>query len=72
MGTRLCPEAAKAVRNFAFATLDIKRLIAMIDPSNSVSIRVAKKIGMHYEKDLLLEGYTHPDRVYVIAAAKRS
>jgi RimJ/RimL family protein N-acetyltransferase len=41
----------------------------MIDPSNIASIRVAQKIGMMYEKDVMLEGYTHPDHVYVITAS---
>jgi len=61
-------EAAKAVCDYAFTMLGIKRLIAMIDPSNVSSIRVAEKIGMHYEKDVMLEGYSHPDHVYVITA----
>jgi RimJ/RimL family protein N-acetyltransferase len=59
-------EAAAAVRDFTFKTLGIKRLIAMIDPSNTASIRVAEKIGMQFEKEVMLEGYTHPDHVYVI------
>ena len=59
-------EAACTVRDFAFNTLNIKRLIAMIDPSNTASIRVAEKIGMHYEKEVMFEGYTHPDHVYVV------
>ena len=68
-GQGYATEAAKAVRDFAFTTLEIKRLIAMIDPSNIASIRVAEKIGMKYEKDVMLEGYSHPDHVYVITNA---
>ena len=67
-GQGYATEAAKAVRDDAFTTLGIKRLIALIDPSNVASIRVAEKIGMHYEKDVRFEGYTHPDHVYVITA----
>ena len=59
-------EAASAVREYAFFTLGIKRLIAIIDPSNAASIRVAQKIGMHYEQDVMFEDYTHPDHVYVV------
>lgn len=59
-------EAAHVVRDYAFKTLGIKRLIALIDPANIASIRVAEKIGMHYEKEVMFEGYTHPDHVYVI------
>jgi [ribosomal protein S5]-alanine N-acetyltransferase len=65
-GQGYATEAAKAVRDFAFTTLGIKRLIAIIDPSNGASIRVAEKIGMKYEKDIMLKGYTHPDHIYVI------
>ena len=65
-GRGYATEAAKAVRDFALTTLGIQRLIAMIDPSNIASIRVAEKIGMKYEKEVMLEGYDHPDHVYVI------
>jgi ribosomal-protein-alanine N-acetyltransferase len=59
-------EAARAVRDFAFQTLHIKRLVALIDPDNVSSIRVAEKIGMEYESDVMLKGYDHPDHVYAI------
>jgi RimJ/RimL family protein N-acetyltransferase len=65
-GNGYASEAAKAVRNFAFSRPGIQRLIAMIDPANMASIRVAEKIGMHYEKDVIFEGYTHPDHIYVV------
>lgn len=61
-------EAALAVRDFALQDLNLKRLIALIDPGNFASIQVAKKLGMQYEKDVMLEGYTHPDRLYVLNA----
>ena len=59
-------EAAAAVRDYAFHQLRLVRLIALIAPRNIGSIRVAEKIGMRYEKDVMLEGYTYPDRLYVI------
>jgi RimJ/RimL family protein N-acetyltransferase len=46
----------------------MKRLIAIIDPANVASIRVAEKIGMYYEQEVMLEGYTHPDHVYMITS----
>jgi hypothetical protein len=64
-GQGYATEAAGAVRDFAVSTLGIKRLIAIIDPSNTASIRVAEKIGMHHENEVMFEGYTHPDHVYV-------
>lgn len=65
-GNGLATEAALAVRDYAFNKLSLNRLIAMIDPNNSGSVNVAKKIGMRYEKDVMFEGYTHPDHVYVV------
>lgn len=63
-------EAVLAVRDYSFNVLCLSRLIALIDPQNLASIRVAKKAGMMYEKEVMLEGYTHPDHVYSIANHK--
>jgi ribosomal-protein-alanine N-acetyltransferase len=60
-------EAARAALDHAFGTLSLPRLIALIDPANVASIRVAEKIGLRYEKDAMLPGYTHPDHVYSMA-----
>lgn len=68
-GQGYATEAASAVRDFAFGTLGIKRLIAMIDPANTASVRIAEKLGMRYEKEVMFKDYTHPDHVYVIEAA---
>jgi RimJ/RimL family protein N-acetyltransferase len=68
-GKGYATEAVGTVRDYAFNILSLKRLIAIIDPSNTASIRVAEKIGMTYEKDVMLEGYTYPDRIYVITAS---
>lgn len=65
-GQGYATEAASAVRDFAFTTLGIERLIALIDPANTASIHVAEKIGMNYEQEFIRKGYTHPDYVYAI------
>lgn len=65
-GQGYATEAASAVRDFAWDTLHFSRLVALIDPSNIASIQVAKKLGMHYESEAMIEGYDHPDHVYVI------
>ena len=65
-GRGYATEAARAVRDYAFDTLQIPRLIALIDPANVASIRVAEKIGMRYEQEVMLPGYTHPDHVYAV------
>ncbi len=66
-GQGYATEAVLAVRDYAFNVLCLQRLIAMIDPQNVPSIRVAEKAGMRYEKDVMFEGYTHPDHVYAMA-----
>jgi ribosomal-protein-alanine N-acetyltransferase len=65
-GRGYATEAAGAVKDYAFTTLHIPRMIALIDPANIASIRVSEKIGMRYEKKVMLEGYTHADHLYVI------
>ncbi len=67
-GQGYATEAVIAVLDYAFNALGLKRIIAMIDPTNVASIRVAEKVGMRYEQDVMFEGYDHPDRVYVIAS----
>ena len=64
-GRGYATEAVCAVRDYAFYVLNIPQLIAMIDPQNTASINVAEKAGFCYEKDVMLEGFTHADRVYV-------
>ena len=65
-GQGYATEAVVAVRDYSFNVLCLPRLVALIDPQNVASIRVAKKTGMQYEKDVMLEGYDHPDHLYSI------
>lgn len=50
-GRGLATEAAGAVRDYAFRSLGLKRVISLIQPSNLASLRVAEKIGMVKEKE---------------------
>jgi len=59
-------EAASAVRDLAFGTLRLARVVSIIDPGNGASIRVAEKTGMRYERDVMLKGYAYPDRLYAL------
>lgn len=59
-------EAVVAVRDYAFQELGLHRLVALIDPANVASIRVAEKAGLRYEADVMLDGYDHPDFVFFI------
>jgi ribosomal-protein-alanine N-acetyltransferase len=69
-GRGYATEAAIAVREYACTAHGIKRLLSIIDPSNIASIRVAEKLGMRFELEVMLEGYTHPDHVYAINYAE--
>jgi len=52
-GRGYATEAAIALRDHAFHSLRVSRLISLIDPSNAASERVALKIGMTREGDTL-------------------
>lgn len=46
-GRGLATEAGAAVRDHAFTTLGLAELIALVQPANARSCRVAEKLGMH-------------------------
>jgi hypothetical protein len=47
--------AAAAIRDHARSELGLDRLISLIDPGNVASQAVARRIGMHHERDLVFE-----------------
>ncbi len=59
-------EAAAAVRDYAFQTLKLPRLVSMIRRGNEASRRVAEKIGMR-----LAEEITHYGRDYWVYSISR-
>jgi RimJ/RimL family protein N-acetyltransferase len=61
-------EAACAIRDYAFSELNLPRLVALIEPVNKRSIGVARKLGMKLEKDVMMEGYDHPDHLYTMSS----
>ncbi|HMQ32667.1 MAG TPA: GNAT family N-acetyltransferase [Chloroflexaceae bacterium] len=65
-GRGYATEAALAVRDHAFDALGLTRLVALIDPANLASARVAEKIGMRRVGEVMLPGYTHPDHLYAL------
>ncbi len=56
-GQGLAPEAASAVRDWAFASFDWNALASFIDPGNERSIRVAEKLGATRDAALTLRGH---------------
>ncbi len=51
----LATEAAQGIMRYGFETLELSRLICLIDPGNTASQRVAERIGMSLERRV--EGY---------------
>jgi len=50
-GQGYATEAGRAICDYAFDRLRFKRLIALIDPDNVASARVAEKAGMTFWKE---------------------
>jgi ribosomal-protein-alanine N-acetyltransferase len=59
-GRGLATEAARAVAAFGFATLDITRLICLIDEENVASLGVATRIGMTVDGDVEIDDQVFP------------
>ena len=60
-------EIARAIKRYAFIDLKIKRLIALIEPNNEASEKVAKNIGMHFDKEIIRPS-GNPRKVYIVEA----
>jgi RimJ/RimL family protein N-acetyltransferase len=61
----LITEAARAVRDYAFAGLTLPRVISLIHPENIPSRRVAQKIGLIPEKEITFRGF--PTTVFALS-----
>ncbi|GCE08333.1 GNAT family N-acetyltransferase [Dictyobacter aurantiacus] len=48
----LAMEGTEALKNYGFQKLGFQRIISLIPPDNTVSIHIAEKIGMSYERDV--------------------
>jgi RimJ/RimL family protein N-acetyltransferase len=56
--TGYASESATAVRDYAFGTLALPRLLAVTSPDNAGSIRIVEKLGLVFERMIALT----PDR----------
>ncbi len=66
-GKGYATEMGLALKRYAFEGMRIDRLIALIEPENVASERVAVKIGMRFEKEVVRPGGALR-KVYAIAA----
>lgn len=65
-GRGYATEAARAIRDYAFNELGLRRLISLIEPDNKGSQRVAEKVGMALEAEIIRPG-GHPRQAYAMA-----
>ena len=56
-GKGMATEASRAVLKLAFDKYKFKRVVAFINPKNIASIRVAEKIGMKYEREVVYKNF---------------
>lgn len=63
-GRGLASEAASAIRDYGFHQLGLSRLISMIHADNIGSQRVAEKIGLHFEQEIIMDHL--PCRIYAL------
>jgi ribosomal-protein-alanine N-acetyltransferase len=64
-GLGYATEMASALKHHAFDTLGLWRIVSLIDPENAGSRRVAEKVGMAFEKEVVRPA-GHVRRLYVI------
>jgi ribosomal-protein-alanine N-acetyltransferase len=59
-GHGLATEAARAIVDLAFRTLDVPRLICLVDPENRASLEVAGHAGFALDGDVAIDGDVFP------------
>jgi len=55
-GKGFATEIGQALKHYAFERMGIERLIALIEPENGASERVALKIGMRFDREVVRPG----------------
>ncbi|MEM1316304.1 MAG: GNAT family N-acetyltransferase [Pseudomonadota bacterium] len=64
-GRGFASEAARAAVEALAASVPSVRLVAVVDPGNLASVRLMARLGLVRERDVMFEGYDHPDHLYV-------
>jgi ribosomal-protein-alanine N-acetyltransferase len=65
----LATEAAEGILKYAFETLDLSRIICLMDPDNVASQKVAQRIGMTLERKVDgIDGDNFPTFIYAISS----
>ena len=69
-GKGYATEIGTALIQHAFEELRIERLIALIEPENAASERVARKVGMHFDREVERPGGARR-KMYVIESREQ-
>lgn len=59
-------ESARAVLEFGFAELSLRRIIAMADPDNERSIRILKMLGLDFESMVRMPEDDHDIKLFAL------
>ena len=59
-------ESADAVMKYAFGELKLDRIIAMADPENEPSLKLLRKLGFTYERDVRMPEDDHDINLFAI------
>lgn len=68
-GQGIATAAAAQARDLAFGTYGAGSLLAAIDPNNAASIRVAERIGMRLDGEIMFPEYDYPDLRFTMSVA---
>lgn len=69
-GRGLGSELAGGLIEHGLRHLRLARIVALVDPSNAASARVAEKAGMREAGEIMLPHYDYPDRLFEIRAVR--
>jgi hypothetical protein len=70
LATGLATEAARASVRYGFETLRLSRIIGLVDPRNTRSVRVLEKSGLSFEK--MIEYASQPAALYAVYKTTQS
>ena len=59
-------ESAAAVLKWARETLGLRRIVAIVDPQNDVSVALLQKLGMGFDRSMRMDGEDHDVSLYSV------
>lgn len=65
-GQGYATEAAHAIIDTQRMTVDLRKIVALVDPNNRGSLRMVERLGMVFDGEVMFDGYDYPDRRYAL------